>query len=131
MSPAGDKLPAPRRRSSKALPDTAVAGDAMSVAKTDDAVDIGVGAAIETVYEYTDPDIGQIGQGGSGSMAEIPQCPVCFAYGGGGHGGGCPNAGKDPADWVTDPPPGWLRPGEAPLPAPLPAEGPVVSTEDV
>lgn len=29
-----------------------------------------------------------------------PQCPVCGAYGGGGHGGWCPNAALQPADWL-------------------------------
>lgn len=29
-----------------------------------------------------------------------PQCPVCGAYGGGGHGGFCPNAALQPAGWL-------------------------------
>jgi hypothetical protein len=61
-------------------------------------------------YAYTDPDYGHIGLGGTGDHSAIPECPVCYAYGGGGHGGGCPNAGKDLADWVTEPPAGWSRP---------------------
>jgi hypothetical protein len=31
-----------------------------------------------------------VGQGGGGSDQSIPECPGCGAYGGGGHGGGCP-----------------------------------------
>jgi hypothetical protein len=66
----------------------------------------------EAFFTYTDPDHGQIGRGGTGSLHGIPGCPVCFAEGGGGHGAGCPNAGKDPQDWVTEPPDGWTRPQE-------------------
>lgn len=32
----------------------------------------------------------RVGQGGGGSDQSIPECPGCGAYGGGGHGGGCP-----------------------------------------
>jgi hypothetical protein len=120
MSPA-------KRKTGKTLPETAVAADSLSVSKGGQG---GAGGAGAAVYAYTDPDIGQIGQGGSGSMAEIPECPVCFAYGGGGHGGGCPNAGKDQADWVEDPPAGWARPGQRLPEGPMPAAGPGVSTED-
>jgi hypothetical protein len=45
----------------------------------------------------------RIGRGGGGSDESIPECPVCGAYGGGGHGGLCPNAGKSPEEWVTNP----------------------------
>jgi len=61
-------------------------------------------------FAYDDPDHGQIGRGGTGSLHGVPECLVCFAEGGGGHGSGCPNAGKDPEDWVTGPPDGWARP---------------------
>ena len=59
--------------------------------------------------EYTDTTPSVVGLGGSG-YHDMPECPVCYAHGGGGHGSGCPNAGKDPADWVLDPPDGWSRP---------------------
>lgn len=50
---------------------------------------------------------GQVGQGGAGTDAAIPECPVCHAYGGGGHGGFCPNMHEpDPARWVSLPPQG-------------------------
>jgi hypothetical protein len=62
---------------------------------------------------YDDPDYGQVARGATGSMTEIGECQVCYAQGGGGHGSGCPNAGRDPADWVTEPPDGWDKP--APL----------------
>lgn len=45
-----------------------------------------------------------MGLGGTGTDARIPECPCCYAYGGGGHGGLCPNAGKRPSQWVADPP---------------------------
>jgi hypothetical protein len=51
----------------------------------------------------------QVGQGGTGSDPGIPECRVCGSYGGGGHGGFCPNMGKPPEQWVTEPPPGFLR----------------------
>lgn len=51
-----------------------------------------------------------IGQGGGGPDQSAPECPVCYAYGGGGHGGYCPNASRPLDQWVTDPPPGWERP---------------------
>lgn len=51
---------------------------------------------------------GQVGQGGGGSDETIPECPVCHAYGGGGHGGFCPNQGYDPARWTTQPPAGFM-----------------------
>lgn len=35
--------------------------------------------------------LNKIGQGGSGTDESIPKCEICGAYGGGGHGGGCPN----------------------------------------
>lgn len=41
-----------------------------------------------------------VGSGGGGNNASIPRCPVCSAFGGGGHGGGCPNSGLPPAQWV-------------------------------
>jgi hypothetical protein len=65
---------------------------------------------LEVFYGAADPDLGQIGPGGTGSLNGIPDCPVCFAQGGGGHGAGCPNVGKDPDSWVTEPPDGWTRP---------------------
>lgn len=34
-----------------------------------------------------------IGQGGAGHDPNIPECEYCGAYGGGGHGGNCPNIG--------------------------------------
>jgi hypothetical protein len=52
----------------------------------------------------------QIGTGGNGSNRQIPECPVCWARGGGGHGGFCPNAGKPPLQWVTEPPADYVRP---------------------
>jgi hypothetical protein len=58
-------------------------------------------------FAYDDADHGKIGRGGTGSLHGVPECLVCFAEGGGGHGSGCPNAGKDPEDWVTAPPDGW------------------------
>jgi hypothetical protein len=64
-------------------------------------------------FAYTDPDAGVIGPGGTGSLHGIPDCMICLAQGGGGHGQNCPNAGKDPADWVTEPPPGMTLPGVA------------------
>lgn len=72
---------------------------------------IAAGPLSPAPYAYDDPDHGQVGPGGTGSLTGIPECGVCYAQGGGGHGGGCPNAGRDPADWVTDPPDGWARPG--------------------
>lgn len=50
------------------------------------------------------------GRGGSGSDPAIPECPVCHCYGGGGHGGCCPNSGKLPVDWTDEPPPGAIAP---------------------
>lgn len=51
---------------------------------------------------------GQVGQGGTGPDGDIPECPVCHAYGGGGHGGFCPNMNEpDPARWTTLPPAGF------------------------
>ena len=55
-------------------------------------------------YEWTR----QIGQGGTGTDKAIPECPVCHAYGGGGHGGMCPNAGKAISQWVEEPPAGFI-----------------------
>lgn len=53
----------------------------------------------------------QIGLGGAGLDPAIPECSCCYAYGGGGHGGFCPNAGGKPrAQWVTEPPEGVTRP---------------------
>ncbi len=52
----------------------------------------------------------QIGGGGGGSDPDIPECPVCYARGGGGHGGFCPNAGKPPDQWTSEPPPGYRKP---------------------
>lgn len=47
----------------------------------------------------------EIGLGGTGPDKNIPECPVCWAYGGGGHGGYCPNGGGRPVvQWVSDPP---------------------------
>jgi hypothetical protein len=54
-----------------------------------------------------------IGQGATGNLDEYPECPLCLAHGGGGHGSNCPNAGKDPADWLSLPPDGWTAPGRA------------------
>jgi hypothetical protein len=54
--------------------------------------------------------IAQIGQGGLGDNLDIPECPVCWACGGGGHGGFCPNGGKQFVQWVREPPPGFVRP---------------------
>jgi hypothetical protein len=51
----------------------------------------------------------QVGLGGAPDLT-TPECPVCWAWGGGGHGGFCPNAGKPPAQWVNGPPPGYSRP---------------------
>lgn len=42
-----------------------------------------------------------IGHGGRGSDAGIPECPVCGAFGGGGHGGFCPNMSTNPEEWVV------------------------------
>ena len=42
-----------------------------------------------------------LGHGGKGSDDSIPECPYCGCYGGGGHGGFCPNTGTDPAHWVA------------------------------
>ncbi|HEV2175264.1 MAG TPA: hypothetical protein VGR71_16945 [Nitrospira sp.] len=42
-----------------------------------------------------------IGRGGGGNNPLIPECPVCGAYGGGGHGGGCPNSGRPIDQWVS------------------------------
>jgi len=64
-------------------------------------------------YAYTDPDAQVIGQGATGNLDEYPECPLCLAHGGGGHGSNCPNAGKDPADWLSLPPDGWTAPGRA------------------
>ena len=74
----------------------------------------GASAEDAAAFAYDDPDHGQIGRGGTGSLPGIPDCPVCFAQGGGGHGGGCPNAGQDPGDWVTGPPDGWSGPQAQP-----------------
>lgn len=53
----------------------------------------------------------QIGLGGRGYDRSIPECPVCWAFGGGGHGGYCPNGGGRPrSQWVSDPPDGISRP---------------------
>jgi hypothetical protein len=41
-----------------------------------------------------------VGGGGIGTDPSIPECPICHAKGGGGHGGGCRNAGRPPAEWV-------------------------------
>jgi hypothetical protein len=46
--------------------------------------------------------IGQGGPGGTGSATEI-ECPYCGQTGNGGHGGFCPNMGKDRADWISNP----------------------------
>lgn len=43
----------------------------------------------------------QVGRGGKGRDPSIPECPICLAVGGGGHGGGCPNAGKPVSQWVS------------------------------
>ena len=51
---------------------------------------------------------GQVGQGGSGPDESLPECPVCHCYGGGGHGGFCPNDGYDPSRLVSQPPAGFL-----------------------
>jgi hypothetical protein len=59
---------------------------------------------------FPNPDSGQIGPGESGTAEGVPECPVCYARGGGAHGSHCPNAGLDPADWVTEPQAGWARP---------------------
>jgi hypothetical protein len=64
-------------------------------------------------FAFTDPDAGLIGPGAAGSLHDIPDCLVCYAQGGGGHGQNCPNAGTDPADWVTEPPHGMSRPETA------------------
>jgi len=53
----------------------------------------------------------QLGRGGTGPDKFIPECPLCHAYGGGGHGGFCPNAGRPPENWVTDLPEGFTGPG--------------------
>jgi len=50
-----------------------------------------------------------IGGGGQGH-GSAPECQVCWARGGGGHGGGCPNADKPPEQWTDEPPPGWVKP---------------------
>lgn len=56
-----------------------------------------------------------IGRGVTGTDPDGPECQVCYAIGGGAHGGFCPNAGLPPADWMTEPPPGYERPDrEAP-----------------
>lgn len=47
--------------------------------------------------------IKQIGVGGGGPDTSVPLCPLCGAYGGGGHGGWCPNAGKPPEEWEVLP----------------------------
>jgi hypothetical protein len=69
-----------------------------------------VPAADLAAPEFPNPDSGQIGLGATGDLPDYPECPVCYAHGGGGHGSQCPNAGKDPADWVTEPQAGWARP---------------------
>jgi hypothetical protein len=51
-----------------------------------------------------------LGLGGRGPDPGIPECPLCYAYGGGGHGGFCPNAGKPPEQWVTELPLHLLAP---------------------
>jgi hypothetical protein len=53
----------------------------------------GEGAVIDTSGSIT------IGKGGSGSNPDIPRCPICEAYGGGGHGGNCPNSGRPVSQW--------------------------------
>lgn len=52
----------------------------------------------------------QLGLGGTGWDPAVPECPLCYAYGGGGHGGLCPNARRPPADWVTVLPAGYTGP---------------------
>lgn len=42
-----------------------------------------------------------VGRGGKGNQPGFPECPICEAEGGGGHGGGCPNAGKPVSQWVS------------------------------
>jgi hypothetical protein len=51
------------------------------------------GANRETVDFETSRVFGiQLGQGGQGPNP-VPECKYCGAYGGGGHGGFCPNGG--------------------------------------
>lgn len=44
----------------------------------------------------------RIGRGGGGSDSNIPECPLCHAYGGGGHGGGCPNSDRPVEQWTSE-----------------------------
>ena len=46
-------------------------------------------------------DGSSVGRGGGGNDVRIPECPICFARGGGGHGGGCRNAGRPISEWTT------------------------------
>jgi hypothetical protein len=50
--------------------------------------------------EWSPPAGTRVGPGGSGPDPSVVVCPVCRAYGGGGHGGGCPNSGRAITDWV-------------------------------
>lgn len=54
----------------------------------------------------------QIGRGGTGTDECIPECPVCHAFGGGGHGGMCPNADRSQAEWTDQLPDGYSGPPE-------------------
>jgi hypothetical protein len=45
--------------------------------------------------------IAQVGLGGKGSDPAYPECQICRAYGGGGHGGFCPNGGRYPEYYET------------------------------
>jgi hypothetical protein len=56
-------------------------------------------------------DVGvTIGRGGTGTDEDAPECPVCYALLGGDHGGYCPNARKQPAEWTDQAPAGFSKP---------------------
>lgn len=48
-----------------------------------------------------------VGAGGTGPDPSFPVCPVCQCYGGGGHGGGCPNIGQAVQFWQAEKLPGY------------------------
>jgi hypothetical protein len=54
----------------------------------------------------------RVGPGGAGKNSDIPMCPICQAYGGGGHGGGCPNDGKPTYQWIGSDGEPWGFPKE-------------------
>jgi hypothetical protein len=102
QAPANPRKPPVRAQ----LPETGTAADALSVSAPAPPE-----PAPPEPAPVPDPFYGWIGQGSAGTDASVPECPVCLAVDGGAHGGGCPNTDKDPADWVNDPPAGWIAPG--------------------